>query len=242
MRIGASEAVVSIVIPCFNEEMAIGPLVADLLAAGLDEAIVVDGGSTDRTVARAEAAGAKVVVEARRGYGRACAAGVAAARSDAGILMFIDGDGSDDPRFAPAIAGPVWRGEADFVIGTRLRGAREPGSLTAQQILAAWLAGLLIRLAYGVRYTDMSPYRAIRPATLKSLGMSETTYGWNLEMQMRAAAARLRILELPVGCRARRGGTSKVSGNLAAAVPAAIVIVRPFARLFIALRSRAPIR
>ena len=178
-----------------------------------------------------EAAGARVVSEPRRGYGRACAAGFAAVRPDADIVCFLDGDGSDVPAFLADVVGPVARGEADFVMGSRLRGKREPGSMTPQQLVAGYLAGGLMRVVYGVKFTDMSPFRAMRVAQLRALGMSEVTYGWNLEMQMRVAAAGLRILEIPVDHRCRRGGVSKVSGNLAAGLSAAWKITTTFLRL-----------
>ena len=163
----------------------------DVLAQGVDDVIVVDNGSTDDTAERAAAAGATVVREPQRGYGRACAAGVAALPPATDIVCFLDGDGSDVPQFLPAVVGPIADGKADFVMGSRLRGRREPGSMTPQQIVAGWLAGVLMRLTYGVTFTDMSPFRAMRVDRLRALGMSEQTYGWNLEMQMRAAAARL---------------------------------------------------
>ena len=142
-------------------------------------------------------------------------------RADAEIVCFLDGDGSDVPRFMADIVGPVARGEADFVMGSRLRGKREAGSMTPQQLVAGRLAGALLRAVYGVRFTDMSPFRAMRVDRLRRLGMAETTYGWNLEMQMRVAAAGLRIREIPVDHRCRRGGVSKVSGNLTAGLSAA---------------------
>jgi hypothetical protein len=135
-----------------------------------------------------------------------------------------------------AVVGPVANDGADFVIGSRLRGMREPGSMTPQQVLAGWLAGLLLRIAYGVSYTDMSPFRAMRVDRLRALGMREMTYGWNLEMQMRVAAAGLRLLEIPVDHRCRQGGVSKVSGNLVAGMKAAWKIITTFLRLASTLR------
>jgi hypothetical protein len=181
-----------------------------------------------------------VVREPQRGYGRACAAGVAALRADAEIVCFLDGDGSDVPAFLSAVTDPVVRREADFVMGSRLRGRRERGSMTPQQLVAGRLAGWLMRLVYGVRCTDMSPFRAMRVAQLRALGMTEQTYGWNLEMQMRTAAAGLRCLEVPVDHRCRRGGVSKVSGNLVAGLSAAWKITATFLRLASTLR-RTPL-
>ena len=191
-----------------------------MLTQGVDEVIVVDNGSRDATAQRSREAGARVVAEPVRGYGRACAAGVARVRSDTDIVCFLDGDGSDVPQFIADVVGPVARGEADFVMGSRLRGKREAGSMMPQQLVAGWLAGALLRAVYGVRFTDMSPFRAIRVDCLRRLGMNETTYGWNLEMQMRVAAAGLHIREIPVDHRCRRGGVSKVSGNLTAGLVA----------------------
>ncbi len=212
-------------------------MVREVLTQNVDEVIVVDNGSTDKTAERAAEAGARVVREPNRGYGRACAAGVNAVRPDAEIVCFLDGDGSDVPDFLPAIVRPLADGQADFVMGSRLRGSREAGSMTPQQIVAGWLAGALLRLTYGVRFTDMSPFRALYIDRLRSLNMTETTYGWNLEMQMRAAALRWRIVEIPVDHRCRRGGVSKVSGNLIAGLHAGWKIVTTFLRLAMTQRT-----
>lgn len=228
---GRLGAVVSAIIPCLEEEVAIGDVVRDVLGEGVAEVIVVDGGSRDRTVAVAREAGARVVVEPRRGYGRAVMSGIAAARSDATVLLFIDGDGSDRPRHIPDLVHPIVADKADFVHGSRVQGERETGSLSAPQCVAGWLAGRLIGATYGVRFTDMSPYRAIRRDLLERLGMREETFGWNLEMLMRVAASGARTLEVPVGQRRRMGGVSKVSGNFRASMRAAIVIATTFLRL-----------
>src|SRR5215211_2602953 len=204
----------SVIIPALNEEEPIGNVVRACLATGLpDEVIVVDNGSTDQTAERARAAGARVV-NAPRGYGNACAAGVRALAPGCQIVLFLDGDGSDCPELMESLVRPIAEGKYDFVIGSRTRGQREKGSMNAQQIFAGYLAGWLIRPLYGVKYTDMCPFRAIRREALEKLRMKEQTYGWNLEMQMRAARARLRILEVPVNHRCRTGGESKVSGTL----------------------------
>jgi len=206
---------VSVVIPALNEEEPIGDVVRSVLATGIPrEVIVVDNGSDDATADRAAAAGARVVREPHRGYGRACATGVRAISPECEIIVFLDGDGSDCPEFMQAMIDPIISGTGDFVIGSRARGKREPGSMNFQQLFAGRMAGILTALLYRVRYTDMCPFRAIRPATLASLGMREQTYGWNLEMQMRAAKQKLRILEIPVDHRCRTGGVSKVSGTV----------------------------
>jgi len=233
---------VGAIIPCLDEEEAIGPCVAAVLANGVGEVIVVDGQSSDRTAERAAAAGAKVIVEPARGYGRAMLSGLAHLAPTSTIVLFIDGDGSDRPDMVPALVAPIASGRADFVQGSRLRGEREPGSLSASQILAGHLAGLLIRLFYGVSFTDMSPFRAIRRDALDRLGMAETTFGWNLEMQMRVAAAGLRILEIPVGQRRRAGGVSKVSGDWRSALRAAAVLMMSFLRLAWQLSRNRPAR
>jgi glycosyltransferase involved in cell wall biosynthesis len=229
--------IVSAVIPCLDEETAIGQVVAAVLAQNVSEVIVVDGGSRDRTTERAKAAGARVIVERRRGYGRAIQAGIAAARNDADILVFLDGDGSDPAEFIPELLSPIVEGRAVFVLGSRIRGEREPGSLAPQQVVAGHVGGLLLRLFYGANFTDLSPFRAVRRDELTRLGMKEETYGWNLEMLMRVAAARLPALEIAVGQRRRIGGVSKVSGNLIAGVKAAWSISTTFVRLALELRT-----
>jgi glycosyltransferase involved in cell wall biosynthesis len=221
---------VAMVIPTLNEEEPIAAVIGAIPRDAVDEVIVVDSGSEDRTVERAREAGARVIVETQRGYGRACAAGARAAH-DCGVIVFLDGDGSDRPELAPLLLAPILRGTHDFVIGTRTRGARESGSMNALQIVAGYGAGALTRLLYGVAYTDMCAFRAIRREALEQLGMCEMTYGWNLEMQMRAARCGLRILELPVAHRRRRGGASKVSGTVSGTAKAALRIGLTFVRV-----------
>jgi len=231
-------AVVSAIIPCLDEEAAIGGVVTAVLGQNVSEVIVVDGGSRDHTAERAIAAGARVIVEPRRGYGRAIQAGIAAMRDDADIVVFLDGDGSDPAEFIPALVSPILAGQAVFVLGSRVRGSREPGSLSPQQLLAAHVGRLLLRLVYGASFTDLSPFRAISRSELARLGMREETYAWNLEMLMRVAAARLPSQEIAVGQRRRVGGVSKVSGNLAAGVEAAWSISTTFIRLALELRRQ----
>ena len=222
---------VSVIIPALNEEEPIAGVVREVGRTKIPaEIIVVDNGSTDRTVDRAREAGARVV-KAPRGYGRACAAGVAALRPECGIVVFLDGDGSDCPEFMNQLVGPIASGTHDFVIGSRTRGQREPGSMNFQQIFAGRIAGFILRLLYGVRYTDMCPFRAIRRDALERLAMREETYGWNLEMQMKAARAKLRILEIPVNHRRRAGGESKVSGTMRGTFVAGARIIATLVRV-----------
>lgn len=226
-----NRARVSVVIPALNEEDPIAGVVRAVPRALADEVIVVDNGSTDHTSEQAREAGARVVAEPRRGYGRACRAGVRAVGADCEIVVFLDGDGSDCPELMERLVQPITAGTFDFVIGSRTRGEREKGSMNFQQVFAGRIAGLLLRLLYGVRYTDMCPFRAIRREALERLGMREETYGWNLEMQMRAARAGLRILEVPVNHRRRAGGESKVSGTLRGTVLAAVRIFTTLVRV-----------
>lgn len=212
-RYGLHRLRVAVVIPTLDEEEPIARVIAAVPRDVVDEIIVADSGSRDRTVERARTAGAHVVVEGRRGYGRACHTGAAAAQN-CDVIVFLDGDGSDRPELIPTLVEPIQAGAADFVIGSRTRGKREAGSMSAHQIAAGYVAGAVMRFLYGVRYTDMCAFRAIRREALARLDMREMTYGWNLEMQMRAAQARLRILEVPVAHRRRLGGSSKVSGSI----------------------------
>ena len=230
---------VALVIPTLNEEDAITGVVAAVPRGAVDDIIVVDSGSTDRTVERARAAGGRVVRLRERGYGRACRAGAEAAE-DCDIIAFLDGDGSDCPELIPSIVEPIAEGRYDFVIGSRARGQREPGSMAAHQLVAGRIIGAAVGLLYGVRYTDMCPFRAIRRDVLMRLGMREETYGWNLEMQMRAARAGLRIAEVPVAHRRRAGGVSKVSGNLRGTVKASSRILATFVRIMAEGRGRTP--
>ena len=221
---------VSIIIPALNEAESIGQVVAEMPWDLIAECVVVDNGSTDETAAIATAAGARVI-ESPRGYGAACLAGSNAALDTSEILVYMDGDGSDIIADLPRLIGPIQRGEADFVIGSRLRGKREAGSMLASQVFAGRLVGLLLRVSQGVRYTDMGPFRAIRRSSLNQLHMSELTYGWNLEMQIKAAQHKLRIVEIPVDYRKRIGGESKVSGDLKASMKAAMRILEVLVRV-----------
>ncbi len=236
----ASRKRVALVIPTLDEEAAIAGVIAAIPPGTVDDIIVADSASTDRTVERARAAGARVVSESRRGYGRACRAGAEAA-GDCDIIVFLDGDGSDCPELIPLLVEPIAEGRADFVIGSRTRGAREPNSMSAHQILAGYAIGGALRLLYGVSYSDMGPFRAIGRDALMRLDMRETSYGWNLEMQMRAARMGLRIIELPVAHRRRAGGVSKVSGSLGGTLKASWRIALTFARIALETRRGVPI-
>lgn len=226
---------VAVIIPTFNEAESIGAVVVSLPRDIVDRVIVVDGGSADATRERAQEVGADVIAVGR-GYGRACLAGAEAASAD--ILVFMDGDGADDPAAIAAMVAPIESGDCDFVIASRARGVREPGSMAWHQLLAGRIIGTLTGLLYGVRYTDMCALRAIRREALLKLGMREMTYGWNLEMQMRVARAHWRVREVPVDYRRRIGGQSKVAGSLSGSLKAGTKIFSTFAR--VALESRRP--
>jgi glycosyltransferase involved in cell wall biosynthesis len=229
---GSRQARITAIIPVLDEEGAIGPVLAAMPRDWVDEVIVVDGGSRDRTAEVASAAGATVIVEKQRGYGRACARGAAVAIDDgAEVLVFLDGDGGDRPEGIPGLVQPILDNTHDFVIGSRTRGEREPGSMGAHQALAGYAIGAAIGLVYGVRFTDMCAFRAIRADALGRLGMREMTYGWNLEMQLRAARDGLRILELPVPYGCRLAGKSKVAGTLRGTVRAGLRIIATFGRI-----------
>jgi glycosyltransferase involved in cell wall biosynthesis len=226
---GSPRANVVVVIPTLNEQESIEQVIRGIPRAEVDQVIVVDSGSNDATTALARRAGADVI-DVGPGYGHACLTAAEAA-ADADILVFMDGDGADDTASITALITPIRSGAYDFVIGSRVRGAREPGSMAWHQIGAGLLAGVGMRLLYGVRYTDMCAFRAIRRDTLLRLGMRELTYGWNIEMQMRAARSGLRILEIPVPYHRRIGGTSKVAGSLRGSIRAGARIMATFARV-----------
>lgn len=231
-----SSIMVCLVIPALNEADVIAEVVRSVPRTVVNQIIVVDNGSTDATAETAKNAGAIVISQPARGYGRACRAGMnAAVKAGADIVVFIDGDGSDCPEFLNELVRPIQENRFDFVIGSRTRGARETDSLNTQQIIAARLAGWLLRVRYRVNFTDMSPFRAIRSELLQSLPLREQTYGWNLEMQMLVAQRRARILEIPVNHRRRRGGVSKVSGTFKGTILASFRIAATFFRVAVSL-------
>ena len=229
---------VIVVIPALNEEAALGAVLAELARvtlapwARIERVIVGDNGSTDRTAEVARAAGATVVGESRRGYGAACLAALAQAapqRSDA--IAFLDADGSDDPADLTAVLAPIAADAADLVVGSRVLGEAERGSLTPVQRFGNALASSLMRISFGVRVTDLGPLRAIRTGTLERLAMRDRDYGWTVEMQARALREGARYLEVPVRYRRRRGGRSKVAGTLRGSVGAGWKILWTLARV-----------
>ncbi len=218
---------VAVVVPALDEEKAIGHVIADI-PDFVDDIVVADNGSVDETATVARAAGARVVTERDRGYGAACLAGIAAL-NDADIVVFLDGDYSDDPAEMAMLVDPIANGDADLVIGSRTQGAYLPGALAPHQRFGNWLACRLIMSIWGVRYTDLGPFRAIDRHALARLAMSERTFGWTVEMQIKAAREGLRIVEVPVSYRPRIG-QSKISGTLRGSFNAGKTILGLIAR------------
>lgn len=204
---------VALLIPILDEEQTIGAVVAAVDRAIVDEIVVIDNGSRDLGPQRAAEAGARVVREDRRGYGSACLTGLATV-TDAEILLFMDGDGSDDPSEIARVLAPLAGGEVDLVIGSRVLGDAEPGALTPLQSFGNSLTCNLVRWLWGVRYSDLGPFRAIAAEALERLRMADPDFGWTIEMQVKAAQQKMRITEVPVTYRVRRGGHSKVSGTV----------------------------
>jgi glycosyltransferase involved in cell wall biosynthesis len=224
---------VAIVIPTLNEASAIGAVIREIPKIFSADIIVADSGSTDGTQSIAREAGARVI-DAGRGYGRACALGAAAADPSCRVIAFLDGDGADRGDLIADIVGPILDGTQDFVLASRTRGARDPGSMLWHQVFAGRMAGWGIGALYGVRYSDMCAFRAIDRRALERLDLREMTYGWNIEMQMRAAQQKLRILEVPMPYRCRAGGQSKVAGSLNGTLNAGSKIITTFMRVMFA--------
>ncbi len=201
---------ITVIIPALNEEAAIRRVIQGIppLAGKI---IVVDNGSTDRTADRAREEGAQVVHENKKGYGFACLKGLEEA-AGAEIIVFLDGDFSDFPEEMGLLIEPIAKNEADLVIGSRIKGRREKGAMLPHSFMANILFSFILRMRWGLRVTDIGPFRAIRSSQLSSLGMEEGTYGWTLEMMIKAAERRLRVVEVPVSYR-KRIGHSKVSGS-----------------------------
>lgn len=218
---------IGVVIPALNEERAIGLVIRDI-PAWVDHVVVADNASTDRTAEIARAAGATVVAEPERGYGIACQTAIKVLGA-VDVVVFLDGDYSDFPQEMDKLVDPIVAGSADLVIGSRVLGDLQPGALTLQQRFGNWLATTLIRLIWGVKYTDLGPFRAISSTALATIDMRDRNYGWTVEMQIKAARYRLRSLEVPVDYRPRIG-VSKVSGTIRGSVMAGTIILTTIAR------------
>lgn len=222
--------VVDVVIPALDEEAALPRVLADIPCPPVRRVVVADNGSRDRTAEVARAAGAEVVHEPRRGYGSACLAALAHLEADPpGVVVFLDADYSDRPDELPQLLAPVERGNAELVVGSRTLGSREPGALSPQQRVGNGLACGALRVLYGVRYTDLGPFRAVRWEPLQRLQMRDRDYGWTVEMQVKAARAGLRYAEVAVSYR-RRVGVSKISGTLTGTLAASRKILWTLAR------------
>ena len=224
---------ISVIIAALNEEETIGNVIISVPKHLADEIVLVDNGSKDRTAEIAKAAGARVVTEPIPGYGRAFRTGLRSISHKCEIIVFLDGDGSDCPEMMDRLVTPIIEGNSDFVIGSRTRGKREAGSMIFHQVVAGYMIGYLLRVLYGVHSTDMGPFRAIRRQTLDRLNLREETYGWPLEMQLRAARARVRTMEVAVDYRRRAGGHSKIAGTIRGTILASTRILITFARIVI---------
>lgn len=217
--------IINVVIPAFNEEKSIGKVIGDIDRNLVSEVIVVNNNSNDDTVKVAENAGAVVLTEKRKGYGYACLLGIEKTKeNDADIVVFLDGDYSDYPQQIKDVVAPILKNDFDMVIGSRALGNREKGSMTPQQVFGNWLATRLMRIFYGAEFTDLGPFRAIKSVSLERLNMADKTYGWTIEMQIKAAKHKMRFCEVPVKYR-KRIGVSKVSGTVKGTVMAGIKII-----------------
>ena len=216
---------IAVVIPALDEESSIGHVIRSIPESAASEVIVVNNGSRDRTAEIAHQAGVTVLTEPRRGYGHACLLGIAhAIRNEADIIVFLDGDYSDYPEELPDILRPIIKDGYDMVIGSRMIGRRELGALLPQALFGNWLACFLIRLFWGYRFTDLGPFRAVRVDALQRMKMKDPTYGWTVEMQIKAAKLKLRCTEVPVRYR-KRIGSSKVTGTISGTINASVKIL-----------------
>jgi glycosyltransferase involved in cell wall biosynthesis len=231
---------VSVIIPTHNEARAIERVLADLPSDLTTEIIVVDSNSTDGTPAIAAGMGARVIAEPRRGYGRACLAGLAASNSP-DVVVFLDGDYSDRPSELPILLAPITEGRADITLGSRLKNRNSADALPWHQVFGNRLAAFLIRLFYGLDITDLGPFRAGRADVLRALALEEPTYGWAVEMILKGALAGYRLVEVPVSYYPRIG-KSKISGTLKGTLGAGWFILSLIVRYYFRHRRRATIR
>ena len=222
----ASSLSVIVIIPAYNEEKSIARVIEEIPSL-VGEIIVVNNCSTDKTALVSEKAGATVLTESRMGYGYACLKGIeyaAQKKEQPDIVVFLDGDYSDYPNELLKIIAPIERNEVDFVVGARIRALRQDGSMTPQQVFGNWLACFLMRRLYKSTFTDLGPFRAIRWKTLLSLKMSDKTYGWTVEMQLKILRKKIKYQEIPVSYK-KRIGVSKVSGTIKGTIFAGIKII-----------------
>jgi glycosyltransferase involved in cell wall biosynthesis len=233
MTVDESKPGIYVIIPALNEEKSIGAVIGDIPGDWVRETVIVDNGSTDQTAAVARAYGASVLYEAKRGYGHALMKGINyLAPKKPGILVFLDGDYSDFPNELPSVVEPILEQGMDMVIGSRVLGKHEKGALLTQARFGNWLSTRLIRLFWGCEFTDLGPFRAIRYDSFTALDMKELTYGWTVEMQIKAARMKLKCTEVPVSYR-KRIGKSKVTGTIGGSVKAGMGILRTiFSSLF----------
>ena len=221
---------VVVVIPALDEEGSLPSVLADIPHSLVEEVVVVDNGSRDRTADVARAGGATLVREPRQGYGQACLTGIATLGSNPpDIVVFVDADYADRPSELPRLIDPILAGQADMVIGSRILGEPKPGALAPHARWGNWLATWMIRLLYGVRFTDLGPFRAIRYSTLLALGMEDRNYGWTAEMQAKASRSGVRSTEVPVSYH-RRIGRSKITGTVKGSVLAGWKIITTILR------------
>jgi glycosyltransferase involved in cell wall biosynthesis len=226
---------VSVIIPTRNEAQAIGRVLADLPSGLVNEIIVVDNHSTDGTPEIAARMGARVISEGRRGYGQACLTGLAST-SCPDVVVFLDGDYSDRPSELPLLLAPIAEGRADIVIGSRLAGPRTAGAFPWHALVGNWLAASLIRKLYGLKISDLGPFRAVRAEVLRAVALEETTYGWAVELILKGAIQGFRIGEVPVSYHPRIG-QSKISGTLRGTIGATWFILSRIARYYFRQRK-----
>lgn len=220
------KSLIKIIIPAFNEENSIANVINDVPKI-VDEIIVIDNNSTDETAKNAKNAGATVLKEVKKGYGFACLKGlnyIANQTIKPTIVVFLDGDYSDYPTQLTSIVQPIIEENIDFVLGARVKELREPGAMTPQQIFGNWLATNLMKVFFGAKFTDLGPFRAIKYEKLVALKMTDTTYGWTVEMQLKVLKQKMSYLEIPVKYR-NRIGTSKVSGTVKGSIFAGVKIL-----------------